>query len=240
MRIIRFIIPAYKNPEQLRKCKEAIANLNLPDGILTDITVINNTDNNVGFTKAVNIGMREAVVNEDYLAIVLNQDCYLDPESIKQIVVFMDANPKCAIAGIKQLHSEDPDRIIHGGCTEAYPTGRHIGGLVSRGDCAFHKQMPWVNGACMVVRVSAVVDFGLMDESMFLFGSDSDWCYTARARGFEVWYIASASCVHEQGVSNASSDKTIHKWMYLDMLAWRNKWIGSDLFKELSMEIFEG
>lgn len=239
MRIIRFIIPAYKKPEQLRKCKEHLANLNLPDGILTDIQVIDNNENNIGFTKAVNVGMREAVVNQDYLAIVLNQDCYLDPDSVSKIVAFMDSHEKCAIAGIKQISSEDSDFIIHGGCVEAYPFGVHISGLVSRNDCNESKQVQWVNGACMVVRISSVIDFGLMDENMFLIGSDSDWCFTARARGFQVWYIADATCVHEQGISSEGGPTEFKKLMMLDMLFWRDKWVGSDIYRELTFEVFD-
>lgn len=239
MRIVRIIIPAYKNPEQLRKCKEAIANLDLPDDTLTDIDVIDNSDNNIGFTKAVNQGLRRAIANQDEYAIILNQDCYLDPNALMDMVLFMDSHPNCAIGGVKQLSSDNPDHIIHAGCTTAYPYGQHIGGLVSRGDGGEYLRMPWVNGACMIARVSQIPDFGLMDESMFLVGSDSDWCYAARARGFEVWYIANASCIHEQGVTSGNADEAIQKIMYLDMIAWRNKWVGTDLFRELTMEIFE-
>lgn len=239
MRIIRFIIPAYKKPEQLTKCKMAIADLDLPEDVLTDISVIDNNEVNIGFTKAINVGMREAVVENDFLAVVLNQDCYLAPDALINIVKFMDQNQSCAIAGIKQIHSDNPDLVIHGGGLEAYPYGRHESGYISMGECSVNKRVPWVNGACMVVRISSVIDFGLMDESMFLIGSDSDWCYTARARGFDVCYIADASCVHEQGVSSGSENPEIQKLMYMDMLAWRNKWVGTDLFRELTMEIFD-
>lgn len=239
MRIIRFVIPAYKNPEQLRKCREAISALQLPNGTITEVMLVDNNIVNIGFTKAINQGIRTAFWNGDDLAIALNQDCYLEPDALIKIVEFMDAHPKCAIAGIRQLSSENPDQIIHAGCTQAYPYGKHISGLISEGECLSDKQVPWVNGACMVVRVSSVIDFGLMDESMFLVGSDSDWCYAARARGFEVWYIAGASCVHEQGVSSTGDNPEIQKLMYLDMLAWRSKWIGTDLYRELTMEIFD-
>ena len=151
----------------------------------------------------------------------------------------MDAHPRCAIAGIKQLSSENSDLIIHGGCGEAYPNGQHLSGLVSRDDHTTSRQMPWVNGACMVVRMESIPWFGLMDENMFLIGSDSDWCYTARSRGWQVWYIAEASCVHEQGVTSGNADEKVQRQMYLDMIYWRNKWVGSDLYRELSMEIFD-
>lgn len=236
MRIIRFIIPAYQKPEQLVKCKEAIANLELPEDVLYDIDVIDNNEVNIGFTKAVNVGLRNAIKGGEDFAIVLNQDCYLRGNALLEMIQYMDAHPEVAIAAPAQLSSDDEDLIINAGGLEAYPMGRHISG--KRAEHSEDAYVPWVNGACMVVRLSSVIDFGLMDESMFLIGSDSDWCYTARARGFKVAYIANALCVHEQGVTSGGANEKVQRIMYLDMLAWRNKWIGTDLFRELSMEIF--
>lgn len=226
------IIPAYKKPEQLEKCLKALEENSLA---IRETEVIDNNVSNRGFTAAINEGLRKHYVD---FAIILNQDCYLAPGAIQAMADFMEAHPKCAIGGIKQLSSQNPDAIIHGGCTEAFPAGRHIVGLKSKGDCSENKRMPWVNGACMIVRCSALLETGLLDENMFLVGSDSDLCYTARARGFEVWYIADAECVHEQGVSSGTEDPELRKIMYKDMLYWKSKWIGTDLFRELSMEVF--
>lgn len=250
-RITRIIIPFYKRQDQLDRCREALkkaidyCNPGCYESTFGEplerftTEVIDNSQNNIGFTKAVNQGLRNAMQHEptEY-AIILNQDCYLAENAIHAMIRFMDEHPKCAIASIKQVSSQDPDRIIHGGTLECYPTGQHEGGLVSKGDCAVSKKVPWANAACLIVRVKNIPEFGLMDENMFLIGSDSDWSYTARARGFEVWYIADAVCVHEHGVSSGSGEEWTQKQMYLDMLYFRSKWIGSDLYRELSMEIF--
>lgn len=230
---ITVVIPAYKKPEQLEKCKAALAECR---GAVNNIHVWDNNEENIGFTAGVNAVIRKYQMLK--YVVVLNQDCYLRPDALEKIETFMDTHPKCAIAGIKQLSDQNEDVIIHGGCKEAYPAGVHIGGLVSKGDCAESKQMPWANGACLVVRTSALQDIGLMDENMFLIGSDSDWCFTARARGYEVWYIADAVCVHEQGVTAGSEDPFLRKAMFKDMLYWKSKWIDGRLFRELSMEIF--
>jgi GT2 family glycosyltransferase len=169
--------------------------------------------------------------------VVLNQDVYLQEDALEKMISFMDAHPKCAIAGIKQLSSQNPDHIIHGGTLECFPAGRHEGGLVSRGDCAVSKQVPWVNGACMIVRLKAILEFGLMDESMKMFCSDADLSLTARARGWECWYIAEAVCIHEQGVSK-SMDQKMQKVFEADSIALRDKWITGELYKDLTLEIF--
>jgi GT2 family glycosyltransferase len=242
------IIPFYKNKEQLEKCQKAL------EGQAVRVEVFDDSEFGNGFTKAVNYGLRTLLRHDEWAkresllgfgpkaewkyAIALNQDCYLKPDAIEKMVSFMDAHPRCAIAGIKQLSSKDEDFIIHGGTFECFPAGRHEVGRVSRGECDVSKQVPWVNGACMIVRLEAILEIGLMDENMKMFGSDADWSLTARARGWETWYIANAVCVHEQGVSQsrtAEMEKTFER----DMIAFRSKWIDGDLFRELTLEVLK-
>lgn len=236
------IIPFYKNREQLAKCMDALQNQTKQSANWAE----NDSDTGFGFTHTVNRGLKDIIRHEmlknltctDYIC-VLNQDCYLKPDAIEKMVSFMDAHPRCAIAGIKQLSSKDEDFIIHGGTFECFPAGRHEVGRVSRGECNVSKQVPWVNGACMIVRLEAILEIGLMDENMKMFGSDADWSLTARARGWECWYIAEAVCVHEQGVSQsrtAEMEKTFER----DMIYFRSKWLDGDLFRELTLEVLPG
>lgn len=238
--MIPVIIPFYKNEQQLTKCKEALGKQTLK---AYSIKAIDDSETQNGFTKTLNSGLKPWFVEslacpEDFpYVLLLNQDCYLKPDAIEKMVAFMDAHPKCAIAGIKQLSSQNEDHIIHGGVYEAFPAGRHEGGLVSRGDCSVSKQVPWVNGACMIVRMGAIAEIGLMDENMKMFGSDADWSYTARARGWQTWYIADAVCIHEQGASK-SMDMKMQRTFEKDMLYFRFKWVDGDLYRELASEVF--
>jgi GT2 family glycosyltransferase len=233
------IIPFFKNKAQLAKCQDAVGNRH-------HFHVVDDSEVGSGFTKTVNRGLKEVIEHfywsreechgEHFYALILNQDCYLKPDAIEKMVAFMDSHPKCAIAGIKQLSSENEDVIIHGGTLECFPAGRHEGGRVSRGDCAVSKQVPWVNGACMIVRLDVILEIGLMDENMKMFGSDADWSYTARARGWECWYVAEAACIHEQGVSK-SMDAAMEKVFEKDMLFFRDKWLTGELYRDLSLEV---
>lgn len=238
---IGIIIPHYKKPEQLERCKKAIDDAVMPKGYVEGCTIEtiawDNNKINIGFTKAVNKGLLR--LNDVDYCVVLNQDCYVRPDFFVEIVKFMGNNPNCFIAGVKQISDKDEDLIIHGGCTMAFPEGRHIGGRKSKKSCSKNKQMPWVNGACMIVNMSLLSHVGIMDENYFLIGSDSDWCYTARLRGKEVWYIADAEVVHEGGVSTRKDSKDVEVQKLLDMTYFKDKWIEQGAFRELSMEVFK-
>lgn len=232
---IGVIIPVFKNPDQVKKCLKAIDDLETKCEV--EVFQHDNNQKNIGFTRAINLGLKYFEGCADY-CVVLNQDCYLKPDFIKVMVDFMGEHPKCFIAGAKQLLCSDEDIIIHGGCTVAYPAGRHIVGKVSKGDCSKNARMPWVNGACMFVNMGLLTDVGMMDKNFYLIGSDSDWCYTARLREFEVWYVADAIVTHEQGVSMKKSDQPVEYKKLLDMVYFRDKWITDGAMRELHMEIF--
>lgn len=227
------LVPTYKKPEQVEKCKKALAEQSF-DGFDTEFR---EDHTGAGFTSNVNALLRVALRQQYAFAVVLNQDCYLHPDALDVMHEFMLKHPRCAIAGIKQLSASNEDSIIHGGTYECFPAGRHVGGKVSQGDCSANKQVPWVNGACMIVRLGAVQEIGILDRSMKMFASDADWSYTARARGWETWYIADAVCVHEQGASKEMAPK-MYKQFEMDMLVFRSKWVDGDLYRDLSLEVF--
>ncbi len=225
------VIPFYKNERQLKTCLEHLQKQTRP---VTPF-VHDNSVNNLGFTRAINLGLRQAIRAGHKYVVALNQDVYLAPEAMAGLEDFLEQTPRCAIAGIKQRSSQNPDVIVHAGCSMAYPTGLHVSGLASQGVGTMSARMPWVNGAFLAARIEALLDFGVMDESMFLFGSDSDWCYTARARNWEVWYCAQAECIHEMGTSqHPTVESTEH--FHRDMAYWRDKWLGSELFRRLNVE----
>jgi hypothetical protein len=230
---IGFIIPAYKNPKQLEKCITAIEAQKTKHKY--EIFVYDNNEHNVGFTRAINVGL-EKFRKFDY-TVALNQDCYIKPSFVNKLVKFMEAHPKCFISGVKQISSEDNDYIIHGGCTQAFPNGMHIGGRKSQNSCNVNKKMAWVNGACMIVNMDLLPVVGNMDENYFLLASDSDWCYTANMKGAEVWYCADIEVVHETGISATNEPGPMDGAKMLDMVYFKDKWIGDGLFREISQEV---
>jgi GT2 family glycosyltransferase len=227
------VIPHYQHRQQLDRCISALSASTFP------ITpwVYDNNPSNIGFTRAINLGLKVSFAQGAHYALLLNQDCYVRPDAVANLVKFMEAHPRCGLAGIKQVSSTDQDYITHAGCAEAFPVGMHHVGRKSNGDHTISRPMPWVNGAAVFARMSAVLEFGLMDENMVMIGSDSDWCYTARTRGWEVWYCADAEAIHEGGVTKKELSPEMQAVFNNDMTWWRNKWMGTALFNRLCQSI---
>jgi len=222
-------IPSFRGGQKLERCLAALR----AQSVAPKIYVHDNDSKNIGFTAAVNEGLRRALKSGEEYALVLNQDVYLRPDGIERLTEFLRTHPRCAIAGVKQTDEKDLDLVQHGGGGGAFPSGLHVRGRKSRGECAVSLPMPWVNGAVMAARLDAVIDFGVMDQNMFLIGSDSDWCYTARQRGWEVWYCAECEVIHEGGVTTGAPIPELQPIFYRDMTYWRDKWLGTRTFEKL-------
>ncbi len=224
------IIPFYKHQEQLDKCVEHLKKQSLP----VEIFVRDNTYDNVYFTAAVNDGLMRFVEGDNRYILILNQDMYLESDAVHELVRFMEDTPLCGIAAPVQLHPEKENFVSCGGTLDAFPNGRHVGGPLE--NFKHPMQSHWVNGACMMLRTEMVREIGILDRNMRFIGSDSDYCFTARTRGWQVWVVPSARGVHDHGASGASGNPEIEKIKLQDMIYFAGKWLTDELYRAVSYE----
>jgi GT2 family glycosyltransferase len=228
--MIPVIIPSYRNKNQLEKCIRHLKN----QTVTVEIFVRDNSNDNIYFTAAINEGIKKYLEVECKYILILNQDMYLEPDAIEKIVAFMDTHPKCGIGAPLQLHSQNPSFVICAGSYEAFPAGRHEGGNLSK--FTEDKQILWANGACMLLRKEMIQEIGLLDKNFVFIGSDSDYCFTARSKGWQIWIIAGAKGIHEHGASGAVADANISALKLEDMLYFGKKWLTGELYRELAYE----
>jgi GT2 family glycosyltransferase len=222
------IIPAYGSPEQLDKCLAHLRNQSVP----VEVFIRDNNHDNVYFTAAVNEGIQKYLHHNYPYILILNQDMYLEPTALAEMASFMASHPECGIAAPLQLHAHDPDRVIWGGSFEPFPVGKHRHGILA--EFTQDQQVPWCSGSCMLLQKKMIHQIGLLDENFVFIGSDSDYCFTARARGWQVWMVVRARGAHEYGSSKAGSDPTLELLKAKDMLYFAKKWLTGDLYKTLA------
>jgi tetratricopeptide (TPR) repeat protein len=199
-----------------------------------EVFIRDNNVENVYFTAAVNEGLIKYLEADCRYMILLNQDMYLEPNAVEAMVRSMEAHPKAGIGSPLEHVVEQPDGDVLAGGLEAFPSGVHRSGPRSR--FAFDEPILWANGSCMILRRQMIRQIGLLDESFKLICSDSDYCFTARSRGWEVWRIGAAYGVHEHGVSGAGSDPAIELMKIDDMLRFARKWLTGGLYRQLAYD----
>ncbi len=194
--------------------------------------IIDNNKINNGFTKAVNEGIQAGSAPYIWL---LNQDAVVLEGAQEALINSFNYGPQVGIAGSMQIDYDDRDLIRHGGTQQAFPYGIHKGGKISMGHCRMPEKNTWINFASAMFRRKMVEQIGLLDENMFLLFSDSDYCYWARYRGWEVWYTPESKVLHRLGAAS----KSVSEWHQKDMKAFMDKWgimsngSKSELFKRL-------
>lgn len=185
------------------------------------------------FTKTVNDGLKQCLnFNSDYI-MILNQDMYLNNTAVQWMKSFMDDYSKCGICVPIQRHPANKYRVINGGVEDAWPYGKHISGDI----CNFCiNKLYWANGTCMLLRKKMIQEIGLLDENFKLICSDSDYSFTARARGWEIWMDPIAYGIHECGVSRGNTTNEMNAIKVRDMLYFAKKWITGDLYRTMCYE----
>jgi GT2 family glycosyltransferase len=228
--MIPVVIPYYRHKDQLDRCIAHLKNQAI------DVEIIIQGDNNINicFTAAVNEGIRKCLTRPFRYVLILNQNMYLEPSAVETMVTFMDQHPDCGIGAPLQIDSENPEYVISAGGQEAFPYGKNHHGLLS--DFTENEQIHWANGACMILQKDMIQEIGLLDENYAFIGSDSDYCFTARSRGWQIWRIAGAKGIHERGSSAKISEMRLEFLKIKDMLYFSNKWLTGGLYRELAYE----
>jgi GT2 family glycosyltransferase len=228
--MIPAIIPYYRNKSQLERCVSHLK----AQTVDVEVFVRDNSTDNVHYTAAVNEGIRKYLNRPCEYILVLNQDMYLEPAALQQMAAFMDSHPRCGIGAPLQLHHKNPDYVTFAGGCEAFPMGKHQHGPLR--DFAEDKQILWANGACMILRKQMIQEIGVLDENYVFIGSDSDYSFAARSRGWQVWRIAGARGIHEHGASGKFGDPDIELLKINDMIYFGRKWLTGEVYRELSHE----
>lgn len=228
------IVPAFRNPAQLARCRAHLDAQTVASRIATYVR--DNSIDNVLYTAAINEGLRHGLADRGVrYFLLLNQDCYLEPDAVERLVAHFDAAPGAGICAPIQLSPDDPNEVVWGGAHAAFPAGVHIGGPVRLFRAP--AEVPWATGAAMMVRREVVEDIGLLDANLRMLCSDADYCFSARARGWRVMVVPTARCRHRfNGSSLGGAAEDVERAKNRDVAYFADKWITGELYRRLSAE----
>jgi N-acetylglucosaminyl-diphospho-decaprenol L-rhamnosyltransferase len=67
------------------------------------------------------------------------------------------------------------------------------------------QDVDWLVGACLLVRRAVFETAGLLDERLFLYSEEPEWCWRVRKAGWRVRYIPAAAVRHHEGTSTGQN-----------------------------------
>ena len=196
----------------------------LPDKIEKEYPFVKfiRNNRNVGFTQATNQGINVSTGNA---ILWLNTDTILQPDSLSLLWQFLMDHPSAGIVGPKVLNA---DGSFQPQCKRGLPTP-----LASL--CYFLKLYRWlprsktanqyllnhldedqthevdaISGCCLMARREVWDQIGSLDENIFAYGEDLDWCVRSKKAGWKVFYYPLSQIYHLKGQGGAHA-KPYHK-----------------------------
>lgn len=214
--MIGFVIPAYKAPDDLKRCRECIER----QGVKHEIYVHDNSIDNIFFTAAVNKGLSYFLDTEAEYICIINQDVFLTDGAIKKMLEVIELDPDIGIVTACHKLDEKTNLCIDTGGLWAIPSG---GSETIEEHKLAPKPLLWATAACIMLKPRLIEEIGLLDENLVHFCSDVDYCFTARARGWEVWRSA-AVAIHSPKSLELSEELMLRKSK--DLAYFLKKWCG--------------
>lgn len=169
---------------------------------------------NLGFSRGNNVAIRQC--QGRYIALV-NPDVIVFPGCLDALADFLDEKPRVGNVGPRVFN---PDMTQQSTCRR-FPTlwnnfcsatrleSLFKGSRFLAGEHMFYfphdrtLQVDVIVGCFSMIRCEAFEQVGLLDEGLFMYGDDVDWCRRARNAGWEVVFYPGARAIHDRGKTTA-------------------------------------
>lgn len=176
------------------------------------VKIIENSEN-LGFSKANNMGIRSSVA--DFI-LLLNSDTIVEGNTISDALQFMRNHRHVGALGCKVLLESG---ALDMACKRSFPTPANGIYHSLKLDKRFPKSklfgeynltfvsedkicsVDCIMGAFMMVSRQAIDAVGLLDEDYFMYGEDVDWCYRIKKAGFQIIYYPKVRIFHYKKAS---------------------------------------
>ena len=169
---------------------------------------------NLGFSRGNNVAIRQC--EGRYIALV-NPDVIVLPGCLDSLADFLDQNPRIGNAGPRVFN---PDMTQQSTCRRFPSLWNNFcmaTGLASKfknsrffaGEHMLYfshdRTMPVdvLVGCFSMIRRETFEAVGLLDEKLFMYGDDMDWCRRCWKAGWQVVFFPGARAIHDKGKTTA-------------------------------------
>jgi GT2 family glycosyltransferase len=147
-----------------------------------------------GFSANHNQVLRRALERDARYVLILNEDTVLEPGSVRELACFCDADARIGAAG--------PVIVGKNGLVQrsffSFPSVWSQAAACFRPGREFKhaRREGWLNGSCVLARVKALREIGLLDERFFIFFEDTDLGLRLANAGWQSVVCPSARILH--------------------------------------------
>lgn len=172
------VIDNGSRPDEWTRLQDGLRNLPL--------TLLRN-ENNMGFAGGHNLALQRAIDGDaDYIWLV-NSDAVVKRESLDKLVQLIDADPRCGAASPLILARDDESVIDFCGARHDWAAMASVSSTSIEETRRMEAQYPqemWLMGAALMLRVAALREVGLLNDTYFAYYEDNDICARLSAKGW--------------------------------------------------------
>ena len=222
------IICNYNGGEDTVKCIEAVihskdikCDIYVVDNASTDgsadrigrqfgkkVTILQNAEN-LGGSGGFGRGLRMAVEEGYPYIMMLDNDAYVDRDTIKKLHRYLEENPGVGIVGAKIMMSDDPGRIMDYAKTidfEAFIDRSKWCGKLDSEETQEPRECDFAAATAAMVRREVLLKCGGMDEAHFIYYDDIELGYRIKKSGYKVVSLGNAKAWHKSGMTRKTSN----------------------------------
>jgi hypothetical protein len=176
-----------------------------------EVTVVEN-GSNLGFSGGNNAAIRRSLADGADWVVLVNNDATLAHDALDELRAAAARHPEAGILAGKLFFPEPPDLVQWAGQRVDLVTGysgRPRGyGRPDRPAYRREEPVDRAVGALMAVSRPAIERAGLLDEELFAYVEDVDWCLRIRAAGFGCVFTPSVRAWHALTASTGGAAST--------------------------------
>ena len=167
---------------------------------------------NLGFAAGCNVGIRRALDHGADWVVLVNNDSTVAPDLVDALTAAAARHPDAGALAGKVYVAEPPDVLWYAGGSFEPRLGYsgRVRGSGKRDDGSFDEErdVDWGTGALLAVSRGAIDRVGLLDEELFAYLEDVDWCLRIRDAGLRVVFVPSARSWHRVSASTGGAAST--------------------------------
>lgn len=213
------------------------------------ITILNEI--NRGFAAACN----QAIENTSApLVLLLNSDARLTTEAFRTLCEVINRHDRCGAAGARIVNSKGVEAPSTRNFLTPFNQALELLGATQMNskrlrrtyhpipdDKGLDCTVDWIDGACLMLRRSALDDVGLLDERFFIYSEDEDLCFRLRNQGWSVCFTTRGTVTHHGAASSSQSKAEMLRQFYYSQLLFLIKHRGKNsarLYFQLMKAVF--
>jgi GT2 family glycosyltransferase len=172
------------------------------------------SNENLGFSKGNNVAIRQC--QGRYIALV-NPDVIVFSGCLDGLADFLDENPRVGNVGPRVFNSDMSQQstcrrfptLWNNFCSATQLERIFKNNRLFAGEHMFYFShdrrlaVDVIVGCFSMIRREAFEEVGLLDEDLFMYGDDVDWCRRARNAGWDVVFYPGAQAIHDRGKTTA-------------------------------------